>query len=179
MTDAPHYVLRLARAGELARLQTLEDDAGRMFGEVGIDPDLPGLSDEELERGLGEGLLWVLADDEDDPIAFALVQGYPDALHLRELDVDPTHLRRGLGRRLVEHVRAQATARGLTWVTLTTFADVPWNAPLYRRYGFVELAEAEQPSWLRQIRAHEDRGVLAAWPRVAMGLRGRAGDESP
>jgi hypothetical protein len=38
-------------------------------------------------------------------------------------------------------------------VTLTTFRDVPWNAPFYRRLGF-EVVD-ELPSGLAAIRAHE------------------------
>jgi GNAT superfamily N-acetyltransferase len=110
----------------------------------------------------------VLADGEDVPIAFALYWRCDEALHLRELDVDPDHMRRGLGRRLVEHVCTLARATGRPAVTLTTFADVPFNAPLYRRYGFSDLPPADQPPWLRAIRDAESRGPLRHWPRLAM-----------
>ncbi len=168
MQDA--YTIRRARTTELAALSEIEDDAGAMYGEVDIDPDLPGLTRDELGDGQRDGLLWVIVDGDDVPVAFALCQAKPGALHLRELDVAPAHMRRGLGRRLIEHVRRQALDLGLPQVTLTTFADVPWNAALYRRYGFVELAPATQPDWLRQIRAHEDAGILASWPRIAMAI---------
>jgi len=57
---------------------------------------------------------------------------------------------------------------GLPSVTLTTFRDVAWNAPLYRRWDF-EVVEAEAcPAWLAAIRAQEDLGELRRWPRVAM-----------
>ena len=42
----------------------------------------------------------------------------------------------GLGRRLVEAAMEYAQSEGLRCVTLTTFAEVPWNAPFYERLGF-------------------------------------------
>jgi ribosomal protein S18 acetylase RimI-like enzyme len=162
--------LRDARPDELARLIEIENSAGAGFGAVGIDPDLPGLSHTELAQACTEGLLWVIADAADRPVAFAMCQRWPETLHLRELDVDPAHMRRGLGRRLLDHVRAHAAREGLARVTLTTFSDVAWNAPMYRRYGFVDLERAEMPEWLRAIRNEEAAGRLAAWPRTAMAL---------
>jgi hypothetical protein len=39
----------------------------------------------------------------------------------------------------IEHARQQA----LRAVTLTTFRDLPWNAPFYQRLGFNVLAATE------------------------------------
>ena len=55
-------------------------------------------------------------------------------------------------------------------VTLTTFADVPWNAPLYRRYGFRDMPRDALPDWLAAVRDEEDAGVLSRWPRIAMSI---------
>ncbi|MEX1364119.1 MAG: GNAT family N-acetyltransferase [Nannocystaceae bacterium] len=95
--------------------------------------------------------------------------------YLRELDVHPDHMRQGLGRRLIDFVCEQAVVMSLPQVTLTTFAEVPWNAPLYRRYGFVELPPRQQPMWLAELREHEDAGELGRWPRLAMTRVVRAG----
>jgi hypothetical protein len=53
-------------------------------------------------------------------------------------------------------------------VTLTTFADVPWNAPYYRRLGFADVPPGAQGPGLRRLRAHEAEVGLDRWPRVAM-----------
>ena len=42
---------------------------------------------------------------------------------------------KGIGRRLIACV-ADRPAKGLASLTLTTFRDVPWNAPFYARLGF-------------------------------------------
>jgi len=167
------YRIRLARPDELEALSTIEDRAGEIYAEAGLPADLDGLPLDAFHAALNERLLWVVADPADVAVAFALCWRRPDALHLRELDVDPEHMRRGLGRRLIEHVREQAAAEGRAWVTLTTFAEVPWNAPLYRRYGFVEVAAPMQPPWLAEIRDDERAHGLDRWPRVAMRLATR------
>lgn len=160
-------LVRLAGALEVGRIRELEDLAGERYGEVDIDPDLPGLEEAVIATAQAEGLLWVAAE-EDEPVGFALCWIRPGAMHLREIDVHPSRMGRGHGRRLVEHVVEQARRRGLPRVTLTTFRDVPWNAPLYRHLGFSDLDASQMPVWLGRIREEEDATELRRWPRVAM-----------
>lgn len=164
----PGPTIRLARPEEASILLAIEDDAGRLYGCAGLPDDLEGLDPELVDTAIANGLTWVVVDEHDHPIGFALCMIFGDALHLRELDVAPDHMRRGLGRALVEFVCARAAERGLARVTLTTFAEIDWNAPLYRRWGFEVLDRETQPDWLAQIRDHEDQGELGRWPRVAM-----------
>lgn len=165
---ASTYRLRPARLDELPRLSEIEDEAGEMYAEAEIPADLPGLSLEVLADAQREGMLWVAADTADAPAAFALCWRRPNAIHLRELDVAPAHMHQRLGRRLIEEVRNLASHEGRALVTLTTFAEVPWNAPLYHRYGFVEVPTESQPPWLAEIRVQEAREGLDRWPRLAM-----------
>lgn len=160
--------IRAARGDEVSRIRAIEDDAGLRYGEAGLPEDLEGLPRAVIEAAIEAGTTWVAVDGEDRSIGFALCWARPDALHLRELDVERAWMGRGIGTALIEHVGAEARARGVGAVTLTTFRDVPWNAPFYARRGFAILAPAEQPAWLAAIRAEEDAGELAAWPRVAM-----------
>jgi predicted N-acetyltransferase YhbS len=73
-----------------------------------------------------------------------------------------------VGRALLAHAAGRAGEEGLTGMTLTTFAEVPWNAPYYARLGFRVLAEAELTPGLRAIRAAEAAHGLDRWPRVCM-----------
>ena len=64
-------------------------------------------------------------------------------------------------------------------VTLTTFRDVPFNGPWYRRYGFRDLAEAELTPDLRAIREEEGEAGLDNDARACMRLElGSAGGPS-
>lgn len=48
----------------------------------------------------------------------------------------PEHGRRGIGGALVGSVCDWARASGIASVTLTTYREIPWNEPFYRRLGF-------------------------------------------
>ncbi len=164
------YSIGRARLEELPRLPPIEDAAGLTYASVGLPDDLEGLPPAEFVAAQRDGLLWVIRDSSDALAGFALCWRRPDALHLRELDVHPDHMRRGLGRRLIDHVRRVAASERRGQVTLTTFAEVPWNAPLYRRYGFTEVSPAAMPAWLAEIRETEAREGLDRWPRIAMSI---------
>ncbi len=75
-------------------------------------------------------------DDRASIVGFAVAWVVDGEGHLDELAVTPAHGRRGVGRALVDEVVAWALAQGLTSITLTTFRDVPWNAPYYEKLGF-------------------------------------------
>ena len=112
---------------------------------------------------IGNGLSWVAVDEADQALGFLCACRQQDALHIEELSVDRGQQGRGLGRRLIAAVEAWATGEGVAALTLTTFSDVPWNAPFYARLGFKRLDPARQSEALRQQLAHEQ----------ALGLPGR------
>jgi GNAT superfamily N-acetyltransferase len=115
------------------------------------------------------GLIWVAVED-DRPFGFARTEPFEDALHLWELAVRLAAQRQGAGRALVMAVAADARARSLPAVTLTTFRDIPWNGPFYARLGFVEVPFAEANRRLAGLRAHEATLGLDVANRCAMRL---------
>ena len=168
---AVDWIIRLARASELPRLREIEHLAGARFDAIAELADVPevlappGALVEALERDQ----VWVAAALADDaPVGFAYADLLDDAVHLEELDVLPDWGRRGIGRRLVETVIADARTRGRAAVTLTTFRDVSWNAPFYARLGF-QIVEPGMlsPGLAAAIELEERRG-LPAHLRVAM-----------
>jgi len=88
--------------------------------------------------------------------------------YVEELDVVPAHGRRGLGSRLLGHVFAWGAAQGCAAVTLSTFRDVPWNGPFYRRHGFRDLAPEEWTPGMPAIRQREIAVGLKPDARVFM-----------
>ena len=91
-------------------------------------------------------------------------------MHLHELDVHPDHARQGLGRRLISTVAEWARARGATALTLTTFADVPWNGLYYARLGFRTLDATTLSAGLQAVcQAEADSGLPMA-QRICMQL---------
>jgi GNAT superfamily N-acetyltransferase len=147
MPGRADHALRMARPDEHEALRAIEDTGDAMFLELGIGP----FHSSEEDDHLASAALVLAAGDP--PVGFACVDLVDGAAHLWQLSVVPSAGRRGLGTSLVEAVCAWAGAQGLPAVTLTTFRDVPWNGPFYRRLGFRELDELTPG--LAAIRAHE------------------------
>ncbi|HEX5615605.1 MAG TPA: GNAT family N-acetyltransferase [Acidimicrobiia bacterium] len=161
--------VRSPTSDELPRLQEIEVAAGVAFAEIGLgdvaaaDP----FTIDELEAYRRAGRIWVL-DDEGTVAGYAVVDVLDDRAHLEQVSLHPEWGRRGLGRRLVEHVCGWAAQQGMDAVTLTTFRDVPWNAPLYERYGFSVLVDDALGPQLRARRAREADDGLDLELRVCM-----------
>ena len=111
-----------------------------------------------------------MVDQADHPIGFAIVHVLDQSVHLHELDVHPHHARQGLGRHLIAAIADWARARGLTALTLTTFADVPWNGPYYARLGFRTLDVTTLSSALQAVRQDEAAAGLPMAQRICMQL---------
>lgn len=159
------YRIRCAVPEDVPLLSAVELAAATLFPAGRIpDPDEVTATD-ELHEARAEGLLFV-ADRDGIPVGFATCSVEGEHLHLDELAVHPDHGRRGLGRRLVARVIEAATERRLRGVSLTTFADLPWNGPFYAAMGFRILSDGEQTDLLREaLRRERDRGLTN---RVAM-----------
>lgn len=163
------FTIRTARADELDRLRQVEHSAGQLFRTVGMGAiaDHQPTTIEDLAAARVSGLLWVGAPDHD-LVGFALADEIDGNLHLDELAVDPGFARQGLGSALVETVCAEAKVRGCPWVTLRTFADIPWNGPFYLKLGFRECPDsAVTPSLWRLISEEPAKGLNVS-PRIFM-----------
>jgi GNAT superfamily N-acetyltransferase len=163
-------MIRAARSDELSLLQTLEQAAGAPFRELAMhsiaDDEPPSL--EDLAAFQQSGRAWVVADVDDRPVAYLLVDVVDGSAHVEQVSVHPDHARRGLGAALLDHAAVWAQQHGLASLTLTTFTDVPWNGPYYERLGFRHLSDPELTPGLRAVRAREAECGLDAWPRTTM-----------
>lgn len=160
--------IRRATPAELPTLQDIERAAGEPFRALGMtaiaDDEPPSL--DLLESFRGAGRAWVATDGT--PLAYIITEPLDTAEHIEQVTVHPRAARHRIGRALIEHAADRAREAGREALTLTTFADVPWNAPYYARIGFRVLPEAELTPGLRKVRAHEAGLGLDRWPRVAM-----------
>lgn len=145
------YTIRPAHPHDLDLLPAIASAAGAMFH----DSPYPEIADDTMptiEINPSHEFVWVIVDATDQPVGFAIVQIHDDFVYLKELDVHPDHGRQGLGSRLIQELAAWARAQGYSALTLTTFADVPWNGPYYARLGFrtldiATLSPAMQAVW--------------------------------
>jgi GNAT superfamily N-acetyltransferase len=155
------YTIRLARADELEELQKIERAAGMLFAEIGwqevAESDLLPL--EFLEAQQVADLVWVVAEAADHPVGFAVTSELEETCFLEEISVHPAHGRRGIGKSLIEFLCDWAIENGYQAMTLSTFSDVPWNAPYYLRLGFRVLGEEEMGPDLKELLEEE----AASW----------------
>lgn len=165
-----NITVRPTRPGDVTALPTIERAAGQRFRDY---PELAWLAEGEVisaEQHLDyaeRGLSW-LALANDQPVGFILAETHVSSLFIVELSVHLDWQGKGIGRRLIACVADQARKRGLASLTLTTFRDVPWNAPFYARLGF-EMITTLTPE-LREKREEETAHGLAHDARCAMRL---------
>lgn len=158
--------IQLAQEHHLSSLAGIELEAVKVFPpgrfpEAYLTHTLP-LS--QLEEGRQRSLLWVALSGET-VVGFALVESQHDFAHLVEVGVLPAFSRHGIGRQLVEHCLAAARDRGYRGMGLTTFEDLPWNAPFYHRCGFRIVDERDYPLLKQALDAERADGLQH---RVAM-----------
>ena len=165
-----NITVRPTRPGDVTALPVIERAAGERFRDY---PELAWLAEGEVisaEQHLDyaeRGLSW-LALANDQPVGFILAELHVSSLFIVELSVHLDWQGKGIGRRLIACVADQARKRGLASLTLTTFRDVPWNAPFYARLGF-EMITTLTPE-LREKREEEMAHGLAYDARCAMRL---------
>ncbi|HSG89753.1 MAG TPA: GNAT family N-acetyltransferase [Pseudomonadales bacterium] len=178
MTPSPAVRIRGTTQGDLAALPALERSAAASFRGI---PELAWIADDDVTSEaehaayIRAGTSWVIEDASVDGgaspvLGFLCAEVFEDALHVWELSVHGDHQGRGLGRRLLAHAIDHARRTGLPAVTLTTFTDVPWNAPFYARVGFAIIPSIAPGSRLAEVLDHERDLGLPVDRRCAMRL---------
>lgn len=147
----------------------MERAAGALFRTID-DPAVAAVADDPPPDAADlADAAWVVVAEVDGSVAgYARVELVDDQAHLEQLSVLPDLGRQGIGTALIEAVVEWARDRGDEAVTLTTFRDVPFNAPLYGRRGFVELPPAAWSRELRDLVAEEAGHGLDPARRVVM-----------
>jgi GNAT superfamily N-acetyltransferase len=164
------FSIRAAHAHELPLLAPLELRAAERFRDSlhAYASDLPAFDPDELAELHRAGTVWVAASSDDALLGFALGGWLGTEPYLHEIDVEPAHGRRGIGRALVRRVAVWAQESSGRSLLLSTFSDVPWNAPFYARLGF-ELVPLEEYSPTMLARRQTDALVgLRVSSRVMM-----------
>jgi len=168
------HEIRRAVPEDIVFLAEVERKAGTLFETY---PDETGLTDDILtrvnpignfQRAQEAGHLWVAVAPKGQVVGFALVLEIGGYAHLDELDVLPSHGRRGLGSALLDAVCSWAVETGYPAVTLRTFRDVPWNGPFYGRRGFHVVDSSQLSAEHVELEALERQRGLRPGFRVSM-----------
>ena len=165
-----HVQIRLAQLGDVARMQAIEVDAGDTFRTIGLnsiaDDDPP--TAELLAAHIDSGTAWIAESGEGLGVGYAIASMVDGEGHLDQVSTIAEAAGYGIGRQLIDQACNWTLANEMPSITLTTFRDVPWNGPYYRRLGFVELPEARWGPELTALVASERRAGIEVLPRIAM-----------
>jgi len=155
--DVSAFHIREALPEEVQYLQEIDILSNQLFegtglldlseGSVHIQP----IPDKFWYTALAEGFLWTAADAFNTPIGFALASHRDEDLYLDQLSVLPEHGQRGIGTQLVQTVLEHADLLNFKRVSLSTFKDVPWNAPFYKKLGFKVIPPRRWQNWQMDI----------------------------
>ncbi|QIR29029.1 GNAT family N-acetyltransferase [Kluyvera genomosp. 3] len=166
------YTFRPTSPADISALPAIERAAAQRFALL---PEFswlaagPVICAERHQHFVSQAMSWLaLADDR--PVGFLLAEAHDASLFIVEFSLHLDWQGRGLGRRLMAYAIEQAREKGFSALTLTTFRDVPWNAPWYARMGFEIVPEALLNDALRQKLREEAAHGLAAESRCAMRL---------
>jgi GNAT superfamily N-acetyltransferase len=164
------FTIRTANGSDVAAIQRIELDAGRRFADAGMASiaDAPVPTAAELSPYIRSSTAWVAENDDGDAVGYSLASVVDDEAHIDQVSVIYDGGGQGIGTALIERVAQWGRSHGFDAVTLTTFADVQFNGPLYERLGFAPFDEAELGPELAQIRATEQADGLDVSPRIAM-----------
>lgn len=165
MTDGIPAV-RLAGPQDLSLLQGIEAAADQLFAPLMDISHWDAPSTGEW-RANADGFIAVIGEPA---VGFAHVVKIDGHFHLEQIAVHPDHGRRGLGTELLYAVADLVADRGGDSLSLMTFAEVPWNAPFYRRMGFEIVDPA--PAYLVGVLEQEQRARLETGGRRVAMVRG-------
>ncbi|WP_091219784.1 GNAT family N-acetyltransferase [Geodermatophilus siccatus] len=153
--------VRVASAADLREVPAVEEAADELFRQRGV-LDLPVAAPADLRARA-----WRVLVVGRPVVGFAVLERVDGDVHLEQLSVHPSAMRRGLGAALLSASVDEARAAGARRVTLLTYADVPWNAPWYARHGW-QVTDDLGPE-LEALAGHEvELGLTRHGRRVAM-----------
>ncbi|MDB5457205.1 MAG: acetyltransferase, family [Caulobacter sp.] len=154
--------LRDAQAGEVDLIRDIERRSAVRFVAIGmahLADDQP-IAAETLAQRIAAGGLMVAAEADDVPVAFVMFRPADGWAYVEQIDVLPSHAGRRIGAGLLDAVAERARTAARRGLMLSTFKDVAWNAPYYRRIGFVDVADHALSPAQTAIRAeHVARGL--------------------
>ena len=150
----PTRNLRLATIHDIPRLCAISFSATKKFATIPTLADLADDYDEPLifQQRLALGNIYIVSEDET---AIGLIAAYPmdNTIYIAEVAVHSDHQGKGLGQILLKAVfrwtteRAKYEGKPQARVSLTTYPDVPWNGPWYKKFGFEELEACDIGPW--------------------------------
>ncbi|AVX02809.1 orotidine-5'-phosphate decarboxylase [Maritalea myrionectae] len=155
--------IRPADPEDAAVLSDIDNDASKRFANMGgafASAHLTGLTAAQYaEKFRQNELLWLI-EHRDLPVGFVRAKPVDNLLYIAEIGVARAHQGKGLGRRLLAHMRRYARENEFKGLAGLTWKDVPFNGPYYLHNGFQEWSLDQAGPELRTLAASSDEQKL-------------------
>lgn len=150
-------VIRPCEPCDLLTIHAIINDAAQAYR--GIIPEDrwhdPYMPREELQQEIVQGVRFWGYEEGGELIGVIGLQHVQDVSLIRHAYVLTEHQRRGVGTRLLTHLRKQATRPMLAG----TWADAVWAIRFYQKHGFRLLSREEKDRLLRRYWSIPERQV--------------------
>jgi len=131
-----------------ALLSVINDGAQAYKGIIPADRwKEPYMSAEELKEELEAGVSFFGWEEADTLLGVMGIQPVEDTTLIRHAYVRTEYQRRGIGRRLLEHLMRHAKT---SEILVGTWADAPWAIRFYENYRFTLVSPEEKDRLLRR-----------------------------
>lgn len=159
--------IRQASVRDYPAIESIEDAADQLLIDR-FKPDRWGTASTGVERAAENGFL-LIGEETQTYVLVGFIHVLEDEgiAHIDQLSVIPPYGRRGYGRALLQAAMAEAQRRGYGSISLRTYAEVPWNAPFYAQYGFIET-EPTTEFHMRLVDVEAQFGLSQYGRRVQM-----------
>jgi predicted N-acetyltransferase YhbS len=141
-------VLRTAVAGDAASLAAtiaaaFEQYRGRLIPESGAFRETA----HAISRELADGTDAIIAEQNGEALGCVMIKPVDGDLYFGRLAVTPPARGRGIARRLVKAVEAEASRRGLAGVRLGVRIVLTENQQFFTALGYVETSREAHPGF--------------------------------
>jgi len=133
------------------------NDAAKVYKSV-IPNDCwkePYMSKEELQREIDEGVVFWGYEEDGELVGVMGLQHIEDVALIRHSYVRPLRQNRGIGRKLLFHLRRQTTRP----ILVGTWADAVWAIRFYEKNGFQLVSREEKDRLLKRYWSIPERQI--------------------
>lgn len=135
-------MIRQTRPDEINRLYQIINEAARAYDGV-IPADCyhqPYMPLEELEREM-KRVIFYGWEENGELVGLMGIEPMRDVTLIRHAYVLPQYQNRGVGRKLLEHLKSLTTTPRLL---VGTWANAHWAIAFYRKHGFILLPDKDK-----------------------------------
>ena len=140
-------------------LEIINDGASAYKGVIPTDRwKEPYMSEQELREQINEGVEFWSYSGDDQILGVMGIQSKGDVTLIRHAYVRTTERKRGIGGKLLEHLRTTTS----TPILIGTWADAIWAIGFYEKHGFRLVTEDEKNKLLRKYWNIPNRQVITS-----------------